>query len=118
MQAERLLDAVDLRSAHAILTFIGVMASVFVMQSIGRLTEQGEPKLLAWFRRLILTLLSLAMLWSLSYSQMKQWQPWPPDVAVIAATDAILVLWAVTIRLRIRRWGGDWKNHKYKIEYL
>jgi hypothetical protein len=111
-------DGVDLRTAHAVLTFLGVICSVFVMQSVEQLTEHGEPVLLAWCRRLLLTLLSLALLWSLAYSQVKQWQPWPPDVAVIAATDAIMVLWAVTIRLRIRRWGGEWKRHKYRIEHL
>lgn len=111
-------DGVDLRSVHTVLTFVGVLASVFVMQSVQRLTEHGEPSLLAWFRRLLLTLLSLAMLWSLSYSQVKQWEPWPPDVAVIAATDAIMILWAITIRLRVRRWSCDLKRRKYRVEHL
>lgn len=113
-----LIESVDLRAAHVALTFFGVVASVFVMQLVEQLTEYGEPILLAWFRRLLLTLLSLALLWSLAYSQVKQWEPWPPDVAVIAAIDAIMILWCVTIRLRMRRWGGATKPHKYKIEHL
>lgn len=101
------LEALDLTAAHTILALLGTLLAVFVMQQTRYEAEDADdPAPMRFARRLSLALLALALLWSLSYSETKSWQPWPAQVLTIFAVDAVLAIRAIAIRARIRRVGA------------
>ena len=102
----RLFEGADLTAAHTILAMAGFFLSVYVMQLTHWEAEDDvDPKPIRFIRRAVLALLAWAMLWSLSYSQDHGWQPWPAELLLMLAIDMILVIRAVSIKARIRRFG-------------
>lgn len=104
MSIDRLLESVDLTSVHTFLTIAGMLLALFVMQQTGHGNEdRDDPPLVRWGHRVSLGSIALALLWSLSYSMTKNWQPWPPELALIMATIAVLSFRALAIHFHIRR---------------
>ena len=58
--------------------------------------------LLIYTRRVSMMTLFGALLWAWSYCLTKGWEPWPANIAVIAAVDFMLLVRAITLRYRIR----------------
>jgi len=106
MQIDRLLESSDLTTLHTILTIAGMFLAVYVMQLTSYVNEDHRDSVtLRWGRRASLMFIALAFLWSLSYSQTKGWQPWPPEVALILAIITMMAVRAIAIHARIRRDG-------------
>jgi hypothetical protein len=106
MLIDRVLSEIDLTAVHTILALSGMFLAVYVMQ----LTRfEGEDREDHWLireaHRLALVLYALAMLWSLSYSETKQWQPWPSDLAAFAIVDVMLVVRLLAVWGHMRRTG-------------
>lgn len=110
MQIDRLLEGVDLSAVHTILTLAGMFLAVYLMQLTSHADEDhDDPPALKWCRRAALAAIALALLWSLSYSQTKSWQPWPPEIALIFAIIAMMGVRAVAIHARMRRQGSFYR---------
>jgi len=106
MQIDRLLESFDLTVIHTILTIAGMLLAIYVMQLTSYVNEDfKDPWHIRWSRRASLAFIALALLWSLSYSQTKSWQPWPPEVALIMAIIMMMAVRAFAIHARLRRDG-------------
>lgn len=106
MQIDRLLEGLDLTALHTLLTIAGMFLAVYVMQLTSHVNEDHDDTApLRWGRRSALAGIALSMLWSLSYSLTKSWQPWPPELALILAIIVMLGVRAIAIHARIRREG-------------
>lgn len=106
MAIDRLLDGVDLSGLYTVLSLAGALLAVYVMQATRYEAEdQSDPPVLRNFRTAGLAILALTFLWSLTFSETRQWQPWPPALATTFAIDALLVIRIIAIRARIRRVG-------------
>jgi NO-binding membrane sensor protein with MHYT domain len=106
MLIDRVLSGVDLVAVHTVLALAGMFLAVFVMQVTHYEAEdKNDPWVLRETNRLGLGLYALAMLGSLAYSYSKQWQPWPPDLAVFAVVDLMLIVRVVAIWAHVRRTG-------------
>ena len=88
---DHLMEGVDLISIHTILSLIGAILTAYLMQLTSHL-DSHDPVFIRWFRRATLAGTSLAMLWTVSYSVTKLWQPWPPDLAVIFFVDMMVAI--------------------------
>lgn len=98
------LDRLDLTTAHTVLALLGAGLALYVMQLTSHVEEDRvDPVWLQWGRRLCLAAIALALLWSLSFSVTHSWQPWPPELALIIALNAIFIVRATAIHLRLRR---------------
>ena len=109
MILSQVLESVDLTTAHTILTLLGAAVCLYVMALTSYENEDiNDPTLVRWGRRIGMGSISLALLWSLNYSMVKQWQPWPPELALIAALIFVFTNRAFAIHCKIRREG---RNH-------
>jgi hypothetical protein len=111
---DHLFDRVDLTAAHTVLGILGILTCVYVMQLTRYEAEDlMDPAWLRFLRRAALGLMAWALCWCLTFSENKNWQPWPPYVMALFAMDMILVIRALAIRARIRRTGhlvaGDYR---------
>jgi hypothetical protein len=98
------LEGCDLSTAHTVLALFAAGLAVYVMQLTSHVQEDAvDPLWLQWARRVGLAAVALALIWSVSYSTTKMWQPWPPELALILALIGVLGVRAVAIRLRLRR---------------
>lgn len=97
-------DAVDLTGIHFFAALIGALTATYVMQlwTMDRIRIDGDCWVAFHLRRLALVGIALAMLWSISYSSVSGWHPWPPDVLTIVAIDALLVS-AIIVAVRRKR---------------
>lgn len=86
-------DTLDLRTLHVVAALLGVFLALFVMQlwGTGEFHSEHEQRWLVHMRRAALMGLALAFLWSLSYADTKNWQPWPTDIAAVLAIDIFLL---------------------------
>jgi hypothetical protein len=101
MQIDRLLEGVDLSALFAAVVLLGAGLSIYLMQiSWQSDVERGDGTWLRYLRRAALTTIGLSFVWTLSYGLTKNWQPWPPVVAIIMSFDFYLAVHVVTIRLR------------------
>lgn len=106
MSIDQVLEGHDLSTLHTILTLLGFGLTLYVMQLTSHENEDiSDPPWLRWGRRMALGLVALALLWSLSYSETKRWQPWPPEMMLVLGVIGIMAVRAVAIHLRIRREG-------------
>ena len=117
MAIDRILDGVDLTGAHTVLALAGALLAVYVMQ----LTHyEAEDRVDHWLirraRRVGLALLSLAFLWSLTFSETRNWQPWPPEIVAFFAMDLLLAVRIAAIWARIRRSGRYLDAESLKVE--
>ena len=104
-----ILDRVDLSLIHTILVGLGTFLSVYVMQLGHYDPRNGSDSWLVYeLQRLGLAGLALSLLWSLLYSENRNWQPWPPDLLAFAMIDVLLATRLITICVRINRAGLRW----------
>jgi cell division protein FtsW (lipid II flippase) len=116
---DRALEGTDLRLLHTVLAMFGFFVSVYVMQSTQWEAEDGEdPASIRFMRRIAYALLAWAFLWSVSYADTKNWQPWPCEMMTIVAIDLILVIRALAIRARIHRTGIKRESPRAAAENL
>jgi hypothetical protein len=103
---DKVLEGADLTVAHTMLALVGFFLSVYVMQLTHWEAEDDvDPPAIRLVRRAVHAVLAWSMLWSLSYSQSKGWQPWPAELMMMVAIDVILIIRVVAIKARIRRAG-------------
>jgi cell division protein FtsW (lipid II flippase) len=81
-----MLEHADLRTAHAIAAIGGMMLSVLSMYNI----NPNFRMVTHYAYRVGFACIALALLWIFSYAQEKNWQPWPPQIALMAAVDYFL----------------------------
>ena len=97
------IDRLDLSGVHIVATFTGMLLSIFASQAMWLDPESRRDCLLVRLgRRVMYPVLALSFLWSLDYSHVKGWQPWPPTVAIIIAMDFIIAMRIVALRHRQR----------------
>lgn len=100
------LEHLDLTGIHTAVALIGTGLSLYVMALTSHEKEDiNDPLWLQWFRRVYLGTGALTLLWSLSYSTSKGWQPWPPEIGLMLAWIGMLVGRTAAIHLRIAREG-------------
>lgn len=98
------LESLDLSTAHTVLALFGAGLAIYVMQLTSHVKEDAvDPVWLQWARRFGLALIAWCLLWSVSYSTTKSWQPWPPELGLIVALIVVLSVRAIAIRLRLQR---------------
>jgi hypothetical protein len=113
-----LLEAWDLRLPFTLLVIAGVVLAVFVVSLTNYEAEDGDdPAVIRFMHRLALGALTYSLLWCLSYSFSKNWQPWPPSLAVISAVDLMLLIRAIAIKSRIRRHGVKMGSPRFAEEH-
>jgi hypothetical protein len=98
----RLLESADLTGVFALASIAGSMLSIVAMQmSWNEAMERGvdTPAMLN-LRRASFILVSLTLLWSLSYAETKGWQPWPPAVAIVLALDFYLSVLIIMVGMK------------------
>lgn len=101
---DKVLENHDLMAAYTILSLVGFFLTLYVMQLTSWAHEDlADPLPLRWARRGSLAAVALSLLWSLHYSVTKAWQPWPPELALIAGVICIMAVRAIAISARIRR---------------
>jgi hypothetical protein len=101
---DRIADGVNLSILHATLTFIGLVATVYVMQMAHAVAEKDrQTEWVLWLGRGGLALLMWGMLWSLSFAFQKEWQPWPPQLLVYAAVDIIMIARGLSLHNHMKR---------------
>ena len=106
MQIDRLLEGMDLTIAHMVLALTGFFLSIYVMQLIRWEAEDDQdPPVLQSARRIAYAILAWGYLWSLSYGWTKAWQPWPAELLMMAAMNAVMTIRVFGIKARIRRSG-------------
>jgi cell division protein FtsW (lipid II flippase) len=104
---DQALERLDLTTLHTVLTLVGALMALYVMQLTSHEREDDvDPSWLRWVRRGGLGAIALALLWSLNYSETKSWQPWPPEIALIIAIILTLIVRAAAIHARIWREGS------------
>jgi len=98
------LDGLDLSQVHFWLCFVGVLLCVYFMQIMNatKLLVPGDGSASYHIRRVGLACLALALCWASIYSTTKGWQPWPPDVLIIAMVDVLLTVNIVVARRTLR----------------
>lgn len=105
-EVSHFLDSLDLRAAHIVISIVGALLAVYVMQKTRyEADNRNDPP---WLRAVwtgVLGCLALCFLWSLTYGYDRQWEPWPPDLAKALTVDVLLALRAAAIILRVRRTG-------------
>ncbi len=111
---DKVLESYDLTAIHTILTLVGFFLALYVMQQTSHVNEdRADHWFLRWINRFSFAGLALVFLWSLSYSQTKSWQPWPPDIGMDAAVIVLLAgrAWAIIAHVRraepLPNWSGD-----------
>ena len=87
------VESLDLTAIYLILCIIGILLCLYVMQlfAIGVLEMIGDPPSAFWARRSGLAIVALSLCWCLFYSIQKGWQPWPPDLLLVAGLDLLLL---------------------------
>lgn len=107
MSIDQVLEGRDLSTLHTALTLIGAGLAIYVMQLTSHEHEDApDPVWVQWVRRIVLGGIAMAFLWNLNYAHTKDWQPWPPELALMVATIGQLFVRAVAIHLRIKRDGS------------
>lgn len=94
VQIDRLLEQLDLRTLYALASIAGALLSLIAMQfSWEESTRRGgDTNVMLNLRRASFVIISLTLLWSLSYAETKGWQPWPPALAIVLAVDFYLLV--------------------------
>ncbi len=91
------VDSWKLQTAHMLVSLLGVGLSLYVMQLW---YDPYEHVIVIQLRRLALVVLALALLWSVSYANDKNWDPWPADFLTNVAIDMLLGATIFAVRLR------------------
>ena len=93
--------------AHAALAGIGAILALWVMMLAGHgLIGDADTPAVRCLRRGALGVLSISMLFSVSYALQTGWYPWPSTVVIIAAVDVYLLAAIIGAHVRIRRITG------------
>lgn len=91
----------DPRNIHIILTIIAIGAISFMVESLlDIMHDRGDPPLLCRARRLSLAGMAAALTYTLYYSYIMNWDPWPPYLWILVTLDANLIIGCVTLRHR------------------
>lgn len=112
---ERIVNGLDLSLLHTMLALIGSMLAVYVMQLTHYEAEdRADPPAVRFARRAALAVLALGFLWSLTFSDLRRWQPWAPMLVVYLAIDTILMVRVIAIWHRIRHRGRYMESESMK----
>lgn len=99
------LDQFDLVPIQIVLSISGALLSMWYIQLPTTLIT-GESRLLFCARRSGVALIAGGLLWSVSYGYYREWQPWPPYLAVLAGINLALtaaILTATAMRKRVQQ---------------
>ena len=101
---DHIMEGTDLSDVHAVLAFLGALLTILVMQTTSYVNEdRHDPQWVSWGRRASYAFIALALLWAWSYSEMREWQPWPPELALIAGIATLMSIRLVGMILHIRK---------------
>lgn len=102
----RFVDGIDFVAVHTVLALYGGLITIYVMQKTRYEAEDhSDPRLVRAVRTVALAALSGSMFWSLTYSEAREWMPWPPDLLGILALDVLMTVRVIAIWARIKRTG-------------
>jgi predicted acyltransferase len=95
------LSHVDLVLPQFVLSLIGVVLCIWVMQLSGTRRIAGHERgCLRAMRRIGIALLACGLLWSLRYGYIQEWQPWPPFIVVLVGVDLTLLATVISGHLK------------------
>jgi hypothetical protein len=111
------LESIDLTLVHFILGGAGTLLSVYAMKLIDWEAEDDvDPQWQRLLRRIGYVLMAWGMLWSLDYSFLRGWQPWPSELLTIFAIDIVMFTRIMGIKSRI--WRDGVKPEAPRAQYL
>lgn len=103
------VDRFDLTGVHVIATLLGMFLSIYASLVMWQDSEsQRDSRFVRLGRRIMYPMLALAFLWALDYSHIKNWTPWPPNVAITVAMDFIIVMRILALRARQKEISRRW----------
>jgi hypothetical protein len=101
---DRFLEGIDLSGFHSLICIFGALLAVYVMQLTHHEEEDAaDPWIIRNSSRIALTMIAIALLWSVYYSLGRNWQPWPPQILLVMGIDFALALRVSAIWARIGR---------------
>ena len=107
MGLNHLFDNASFIVAHNVFCLLGVFLCLYVMQLWSSGAIQQDHPVIMQCRRGAMIVLALALLWSLSYAYDKAWDPWPADVLIVIAVDAMLAVTIAAATMRGKGLGGS-----------
>lgn len=82
------INGLDLRQPHGLLAVIGIVLSLWCAQLWGRgFFGHESPEYVRVLQRFFFVTVPLSLCWSLSYSHVLHWEPWPSLVLLEFALD-------------------------------
>mgnify|MGYP001178221290 CR=1 FL=1 len=104
MQTLQRLEGIDFSTIHTVLCLIGALLAVYQMQLVSHEHEdRADPTLIRWGRRIALMTIAISLLLLVLYADARQWQPWPPQIALVLAVIVMLGIRVLAIHARIQR---------------
>ena len=92
MTFNHFFELLDLQPVHTGAAVAGLFLSAYCIALFNRRVFENESCFTARSLRMLAVLLfGLSCWWSLSYSELRHWQPWPADVVLLLAGDLYLV---------------------------
>lgn len=86
------LDAINLVPAHMALSFLGFCLTMYLMALAHRgAIGVNDNDCVRFFRRLSMSVIAGAMLWSTAYGYNRDWQPWPPFLLMCFGVDMMFL---------------------------
>ena len=94
-------------SVYLALLLLGAMEIVWCMQLVARAEFViNDPPTIRWARRLSLLLTGMGLLWAIRYCIDRKWQPWEPDVMLVAGLDLYLGVAIYSAYHRMKRFAA------------
>lgn len=85
------INSLDMRELHGVLAVVGIVLSLWCAQLWGRgFFGHESPDYVRVLQRFFFITTPLALCWSLSYSHVLHWNPWPSFVLLEFALDVYL----------------------------
>lgn len=95
---------IDLVPFHFMLSVAGVTLCLWVMQLSGNnRIAKGEAPCLRVTRRVGIALVATGMLFSVRYSFIQGWQPWPPTIILYLGIDMALLATVISAHRRMQK---------------
>lgn len=92
-------------SVYLALLSIGSLEILWCMQLVARAEFiVNDPSPIRWARRISLCLTGFGLLWAIRYCIDRKWQPWAPDILLVAGLDLYLGVAIYSAYHRMKRY--------------